>query len=598
MDYVPSPESFYAPEFAKSTFAASPNSLYMYDQERHDIQNALNNGILGQTCTGSDVAMVNAEPDFDLNPQYENSNSLEGYLGGMLNDTMMPGTSEASLTMQSAICSEKQASNGMLGFMETMRSELKQEGPTLAELNMDPYLFEDIYSIIGEEDKAPVSGAMKQVASDVRKQCTATRPVKTETSPPTYTSVSPFRSQQPQGGSTLSRSQVPSATCSMSNIFGLKPQNVAVVPPISVTSTTIKTEPVDTYDTDGKSCLHKMLSTPPLRPILGTAAPVQTSSPPRQVMPVVGQSRAPSLAQQPIKSESVEEKWKEIEKFIHDPELASGRKRKRYASGSSAIMSDDEDYNHHMDNMTDDEDSDSDIDSDFSDTPLEESLTELAKKSKQYFWQYNVQAKGPKGTRLKLQINDSDPHHPSNFEDPVFDATSTSLVGIRHGGKARKGDGNEVAPNPRKLCQIGQQLYKLNRQINNCQVSNDLPAHIRNKSRKEKNKLASRACRLKKKAQHEANKIKLMGLDSEQSELLEVIHYIWPQLKQRAQQHMKGGGPSPGPRESLTVQLDDLVRTHKTNVAGNTTDYVNEVIRKVEDGDTTGGLPIRPKVKK
>jgi hypothetical protein len=40
----------------------------------------------------------------------------------------------------------------------------------------------------------------------------------------------------------------------------------------------------------------------------------------------------------------------------------------------------------------------------------------------------------------------------------------------------------------------------------------------RTKSRKEKNKLASRACRLKKKAQHEANKLKLHGLEEEHSE--------------------------------------------------------------------------------
>ena len=40
---------------------------------------------------------------------------------------------------------------------------------------------------------------------------------------------------------------------------------------------------------------------------------------------------------------------------------------------------------------------------------------------------------------------------------------------------------------------------------------------LRTKSRKDKNKLASRACRLKKKAQHEANKIKLSGLEDEHS---------------------------------------------------------------------------------
>lgn len=45
----------------------------------------------------------------------------------------------------------------------------------------------------------------------------------------------------------------------------------------------------------------------------------------------------------------------------------------------------------------------------------------------------------------------------------------------------------------------------------------ELPFNVRSTSRKEKNKLASRACRLKKKAQHEANKIKLSGLEIEHS---------------------------------------------------------------------------------
>lgn len=47
----------------------------------------------------------------------------------------------------------------------------------------------------------------------------------------------------------------------------------------------------------------------------------------------------------------------------------------------------------------------------------------------------------------------------------------------------------------------------------------ELPVTVRPKSRKEKNKLASRACRLKKKAQHEANKIKLFGLENEHSKI-------------------------------------------------------------------------------
>ena len=51
------------------------------------------------------------------------------------------------------------------------------------------------------------------------------------------------------------------------------------------------------------------------------------------------------------------------------------------------------------------------------------------------------------------------------------------------------------------------------------QVS-EMPFNARCKSRKEKNKLASRACRLKKKAQHEANKLKCMGLAEEHREYL------------------------------------------------------------------------------
>lgn len=147
-----------------------------------------------------------------------------------------------------------------------------------------------------------------------------------------------------------------------------------------------------------------------------------------------------------------------------------------------------------------------------------ESLVSLGKKQKQYFWQYNVQSKGPKGTRLKLAVEaPSDPHVLNDFEDPVFDECNTAIAGIRHGGKARKGDGNEITPNPRKLFMIGHQLLRLNRQISACQLGADVPAAKRNESRKEKNKLASRACRLKKKAQHEANKIKLYGLEQEHS---------------------------------------------------------------------------------
>ena len=137
-------------------------------------------------------------------------------------------------------------------------------------------------------------------------------------------------------------------------------------------------------------------------------------------------------------------------------------------------------------------------------------------KKERYFWQYNVQAKGPKGQRLVARTRLEDPHILNEATDPVF-SPHCALRGIKHSGKARKGDGNDLTPNPRKLYSIGRELDKLSRIINDMTPVSELPFTARPKTRKEKNKLASRACRLKKKAQHEANKIKLHGLEQEHS---------------------------------------------------------------------------------
>ena len=86
-------------------------------------------------------------------------------------------------------------------------------------------------------------------------------------------------------------------------------------------------------------------------------------------------------------------------------------------------------------------------------------------------------------------------------------------------GKARRGDGNDLTSNPKKLAAIGKELDQLSKIINDLTPVSEMPFGARCKSRKEKNKLASRACRLKKKAQHEANKLKCEGLSTEHSKL-------------------------------------------------------------------------------
>ncbi|GIY87531.1 protein CREBRF homolog [Caerostris extrusa] len=151
---------------------------------------------------------------------------------------------------------------------------------------------------------------------------------------------------------------------------------------------------------------------------------------------------------------------------------------------------------------------------------------------------------------MKVNRKLSNIHDLPKVDDPVFSA-NCPVAGIKHSGKARRGDGNDLTPNPKKLYTIGIELGKLNSVIEGLIPVSELPMNIRIKYRKEKNKLASRACRLKKKAQHEANKLKLFGLQREQKSLLMLITSI----------------------ESLKLKKPD------TRVAGCTADFVNNVLK-------------------
>jgi hypothetical protein len=51
-------------------------------------------------------------------------------------------------------------------------------------------------------------------------------------------------------------------------------------------------------------------------------------------------------------------------------------------------------------------------------------------KKSRYFWQYNVQAKGPKGQRLIIKTQAGDPHSVLEPTDPVF-SPSCSIRGIK-----------------------------------------------------------------------------------------------------------------------------------------------------------------------
>lgn len=115
--------------------------------------------------------------------------------------------------------------------------------------------------------------------------------------------------------------------------------------------------------------------------------------------------------------------------------------------------------------------------------------------SSSLFWQYNVQSKGPKTKRI-LYLKERDPHLYREFSDPVYQIKLSQTKGHTF-NKLRKGDGNDVTPNPMKLYQLGKQIRDLSN--NSASVYHGIyhvDHHINSNDtaevKKEKNKIASR----------------------------------------------------------------------------------------------------------
>ncbi|GFQ66343.1 protein CREBRF [Trichonephila clavata] len=94
-----------------------------------------------------------------------------------------------------------------------------------------------------------------------------------------------------------------------------------------------------------------------------------------------------------------------------------------------------------------------------------------------------------------------------------------------------------------------------------------------------------KACRLKKKAQHEANKLKLFGLQQEQKCLLLYINEIKKLVRNKVR-HFKQLKD-----ESIIASMESLkLRKPVTKVAGCSADFVNNVLKIVASGDESGAL--------
>uniref|UniRef100_H3AQT4 Uncharacterized protein n=1 Tax=Latimeria chalumnae TaxID=7897 RepID=H3AQT4_LATCH len=128
--------------------------------------------------------------------------------------------------------------------------------------------------------------------------------------------------------------------------------------------------------------------------------------------------------------------------------------------------------------------------------------------------------------------------------------------------------------------------------INKRNISNQcfcMPIIARPERGKEAELVCRRACRLKKKAQHEANKIKLWGLNQEHEDaLLRVIVGIKAEIVRRVGSSEQNDG------EKMTEKLEKLLKQMQVSqgpvVAGQTSEFVQKVLERVAAGDPMGGL--------
>ncbi|XP_030067448.1 CREB3 regulatory factor [Microcaecilia unicolor] len=290
-----------------------------------------------------------------------------------------------------------------------------------------------------------------------------------------------------------------------------------------------------------------------------------------------------SSGEQPMKCKSEEEEEEEEEEDddVDDEDHDEG-------FGSEHELSENEEEEEEEEE--DYEDDKDDISDTFSEPGYEndsvEDLKEMTAVSsrkrgkRRYFWEYSEQL---------LPLQQERMLRPSEWNRETLPSNMYQKNGLHHGKyavkKSRRTDVEDLTPNPRKLLQIGNELRKLNKVISDLTPVSELPLTARPRSRKEKNKLASRACRLKKKAQYEANKVKLWGLNTEYDNLLFVINSIKQEIVSCVHSPVEDRGTN------MAQKLDMLLKdTLGLPVAGQTSEFVNQVLEKTSEGDPTGGL--------
>ncbi|XP_065071253.1 uncharacterized protein LOC135695951 [Rhopilema esculentum] len=180
-------------------------------------------------------------------------------------------------------------------------------------------------------------------------------------------------------------------------------------------------------------------------------------------------------------------------------------------------------------------------------------------------------------------IADDEDMSSGSDEDDEEDDEATPTKRFGSSRKRKRSEAEDMTPNPKKLYEIGKQLEKLNRIINGLRPMNQSSINAKNKTRREKNKLASRACRLKKKAGHEANKIKFSGLNQENKCLTDLIHEVKELLIRNLKEDV--------PKHSWLLLERKIDNSLENQVAGKVSEYVDSTLFELNESTKMAGTP-------
>ncbi|XP_021266125.1 CREB3 regulatory factor isoform X2 [Numida meleagris] len=190
-----------------------------------------------------------------------------------------------------------------------------------------------------------------------------------------------------------------------------------------------------------------------------------------------------SLGEQSAKGDPEEDE--EDEEDIEDEDHDEG-------FGSEHELSENDDEEEDYEDDKDDDISDTFSEPGYENDSVEDlkettAITSRKRGKRRYFWEYSEQLTPSQQERML---------RPSEWDRDTLPSNMYQKNGLHHGKyaakKSRRTDVEDLTPNPKKLLQIGNELRKLNKVISDLTPVSELPLTARPRSRKEKNKLASR----------------------------------------------------------------------------------------------------------